>query len=305
MIRRILKSFKVNGFWGTVGRVPRTFSRPICSALIGHRLSIRNRRSTMSLIGDADAVVSLTSYGSRIHKVHLTIESIARGSTRPRRLILWLDDKEALLDPTSELRRLTRRGLELRYAPDYGPHKKYFPALEVSLEDGASRLITADDDVIYPRWWLDRLMSAAKEDPSSIVAYRARRVTLTHDGFAAWNEWPLCASSTPSLLNFSIGEAGVAYPRSVLQALRARGTRFTELAPRVDDIWLHSTAISANVRTRQVSRKPLRPLIVPGSQTTTLAQSNIEGGGNDEALRKNYDSSSLAQLKLEQIQELN
>ena len=42
--------------------------------------------------GQPGPVVSLTTYGRRVHVVFLAIESIARGHTNPSRLILWLDD---------------------------------------------------------------------------------------------------------------------------------------------------------------------------------------------------------------------
>src|ERR1700728_2535296 len=54
------------------------------------------------------AVVSLTTYGKRVRVVHLAIESIARGKTKPSRLILWLDDAALIANLPRPLLRLER-----------------------------------------------------------------------------------------------------------------------------------------------------------------------------------------------------
>ncbi|WP_194420375.1 glycosyltransferase [Microbacterium abyssi] len=303
MIRRLLRSFAQHGLRGSVRRLPPIMLRRLAARATSNALRLRNRWSRERITGDGDAIVSLTSYGPRILKVHLTIESIAMGSSRPKRVILWLDDEPALLSPPPGLRRLINRGLELRRTEDLGPHKKYFPALETALTDQVQRLVTADDDVLYPRWWLTHLMAAAAADPTSIVAYRARQIRLSEDGFEPWTTWPLCTSDKPSFLHFGIGEAGVAYPRAVLRALHGRGAGFLVTAPRVDDIWLNSTAIAAGAETRQVFRKPFQPLALPGTQNVALAHSNIAGGGNDEALRSNYSDAAFARLRAAQAEE--
>ena len=111
------------------------------------RLLVRNHRSVESDVGTGAANVSLTSYGKRISTVWQTIETIGAGTVKPRRLILWLDDRDAYLDPPATLKRLQARGLEIRHCRDYGPHKKYFPYLNEILPDEPARtLVTADDD---------------------------------------------------------------------------------------------------------------------------------------------------------------
>ena len=109
------------------------------------------------------AVVSLTTYGRRVGAVHLAIESIARGDTKPSRLILWLDDAALFANLPRPLLRLEHRGLEIRLCKNYGPHKKYYPYVE-SQKAFPYPLATADDDVIYPRSWLAGLLDAYSAD---------------------------------------------------------------------------------------------------------------------------------------------
>lgn len=303
VVGRIRRSIVEHGLVETFSRVIRRCWRRCVVSVEIWSLRRQSRLCSDLVTGDSDAIVSLTAYGRRVRTVYLTIESIARGTTRPRALILWLDDEDVLSSAPPELRRLVDRGLEIRYAPPLGSHKKYFPALDLAIDRNVARLVTVDDDVLYPRWWLKRLMDVAQSAPSAVVAYRARRVPLTSDGLAPWAEWPLCRSVEPSLLHFGIGEAGIAYPQSVIRALKARGLGFLSIAPRADDVWLHSTAVSAGIPTRQVMRRALHPLIVPGSQVVALSHSNISLGGNDEALGASYGEADISLLRASRIDE--
>lgn len=294
---RLVEILKVSIMWFT--RKARGAVRRLIALFVGAYLALVNRFSKRSVTGGENVVVSLTSYGKRLQSVYIVIESIARGTARPTRLILWVDDTNLFQNPPRALRRLQGRNLEIRLCENYGSHKKYYPALEIMKSGNYERLITADDDAMYPRRWLTRLSAAQQESPGAVVAYRARKVRLTADGFAPWKEWPLVREITPRLTHVGIGEAGVSYPRHVIYALISRGESFKAVAPRADDIWLHSTAVSVGVPTRQVSQKPLQPLMVPGSQAIALAHSNISGGENDTQIAATYSSHDLEVLRAE------
>jgi hypothetical protein len=227
--------------------------------------------SRQPVTGDCDVDVSLTSFGPRIRSVWKTLETIGRGVERPRRIVLWLDDEAVAQKPPASLRRLVRRGLEIKQCADYGPHKKYFPYV---MEKPPERtLVTADDDVFYPREWLARLVSAHR--PGEVTAYRAR---IRTDG--PYETWPICATSEPSRRVFATGVSGVAYPPQLLAVLRERGDDFLAVCPRADDYWLHFAAAASGIPVRQVSDLaayfwPLR--IVPAG----LCIQNQKNGAND------------------------
>lgn len=193
------------------------------------RLRVRNQRSVESVVGTGAANVSLTSYGKRIATVWQTIETIGAGIVKPRRLILWLDDREACLHPPAPLERLQARGLEIRHCRDYGPHKKYFPYVNEVLPDEPDRtLVTADDDVYYPPTWLAELLVAHR--PGEVTAFRAR---VRSDG--PYRTWPMCTTTEASETVFATGVSGVAYPPELLGVLRDRGDAFAHVCPRADD----------------------------------------------------------------------
>ncbi|WP_306893047.1 hypothetical protein [Agromyces albus] len=119
--------------------------------------------------------MSLTTHGDRVRRVHLTIETIGRGTVKPSEIFLWLDEPEVVARPPRTIKRLQRRGLSLRLSKNFGPHTKYYPYLLA--HDSFDRpLVTADDDMLYPFTWLAGLADASKVHPDEVLCYRARRV---------------------------------------------------------------------------------------------------------------------------------
>jgi hypothetical protein len=247
--------------------------------------------------GKPGAVVSLTTYGKRIRSVHLTIESIARGQVLPSRLILWLDDVEVFAHLPPTLRRLEARGLEIRLSKNYGPHTKYYPFLQEQ-EEFAAPLVTADDDVIYPRTWLAGLAQAHERYPNFVNCYRARVVTIRDWKIAPYREWYLCRSTEPSLRAMATGVSGVIYPIGLLRELKRAGTGFEMCCPKADDLWLHVQAIRSGVSIKQIQSKALLFPHIPGTQDVALWSENWEKGaeGNDRQSAVTYQDSDLAML---------
>jgi hypothetical protein len=254
-----------------------------------------NRVSSRPVTGSCELDVNLTSYGPRIAMVHLTLESIAAGAERPRRLILWLDDEAALADLPRPLRRLQRRGLEIRQCENYGPHKKQYPYAR-DLADGRTHLVTADDDMLYPRTWLAGLATAVRSAPDLVHGYRAYRVAVDGDRIAPYGSWQLASDDRASFANFCTGVSGVVYPPRVLEALRDRGEEFRDVAPTADDVWAHATAVSAGVRSRQVETRARHFLTIPRSQVVSLFRTNVVDGANDLQIARSYGPDDVARV---------
>jgi hypothetical protein len=249
------------------------------------------------LIGDAPVVVSLTSHGQRVQDVSLAIESIGAGRVRPRRLILWLDDERTLAALPESLTKQMARGLEVRLTQDYGPHTKYFPYVR-SVDSHQLPLVTADDDILYPRYWLTRLMTAYFERPEAVSCYRANVVCLDGDALAPYQSWPRCKDTEASVTRFATGVSGVIYPPAMLDELSARNDAFRASCPRADDIWLHWVALRTSRPVRQISPTPRHFPVVPGSQSdTSLMKHNVGAGGNDEQIQALYTDADVRLLR--------
>ena len=250
-------------------------------------LALRNLTGRRAVTGSGDAVVCLTSYGHRVASCHYTIESIARGSTRPSRLILWLDDEAALAHPSRALQRLMGRGLEVLPCPNFGPHNKQYPF--ALLEDTSGHpLVTADDDVLYPRFWLARLIEANHAFPDAVNCYRAHTIVTDGGVLAPYRTWVPRRGTKPSFAAFATGVSGVIYPPDLIAALRGEGDAFLASAPLADDVWTHAVAVRHGFRARQIQDEQLEFPAVPGTQRGTLYHRNVAQGGNDGQIAAAY-----------------
>jgi hypothetical protein len=261
------------------------------------RLESNNRRSRISVLGSGPAV-SLTTYGRRIQSVYLTIESIAAGSNKPSRLMLWLDDEAAYRDLPASLKSLQDRGLEVLLSANYGPHTKYYPYLE-SMSGFAAPLVTADDDMIYPHSWLAGLMRSYASDPKVVSCYRAHVMKFSGSGLAPYVTWGRCRSNQPSYRNFGTGVSGVLYPPEFLARLKAMGKDFQQVCPKADDLWLHVNAIRAGYRIKQVRPWQMTYPMLPDTQEMGLNVSNVHAAQNDAQIQSTYTSDDLELIRSE------
>ena len=108
----------------------KSFIKEVINALLGSYLE--NATASVSIIAfqtsldtknqckitddEGRVTVSLTSYGERVHDVHLVIESMGRQTRKAREVVLWLDCEEFNADTIPvTLRRLVDRGLDVRF----------------------------------------------------------------------------------------------------------------------------------------------------------------------------------------------
>jgi hypothetical protein len=274
-----------------------TTVRAVLAHLVGLLLApglwARNRWSRRPVVDPSGgAAVCLTTYGARAAGVHLVIESIARGRVRPSRLVLAVGPADLPRPWPAGLERLRRRGLEVLECDDLGPHKKYLP-WTLSQDSRRAVLVTADDDVYYPRDWLAGLLAARAEDSTAVWCHRARRLVTSGDGVDPYRDWPLFEGRGPSRRMVPTGVAGVLHPPALSEEVRRRGNAFAEVAPRADDLWLHALAVGAGIPIRQVRDRATHPPVAPSTRGGALMRSNL-AGGNDEVAARLYTGELLA-----------
>lgn len=232
-----------------------------------------------SKVAAAPLIVSFTSYGHRIRHTHVTVQSILNQSLKPNRVILWLGHGESI---TPKLKQLMKRGLEIRYTEDIRAYTKIIPTL-VNFPDNI--VVTADDDIIYPKNWLQKLWQEHLQAPQAICCHRAHLITRTHQGkVAPYNDWEWCITGTEhTAAIFPTGVGGVLYPPGSLHAEVTNIAMFRDLCPYADDIWLKAMSLKQGTPCRIVSRKPLLiPVSLPNTQTeSALRTINIDNNQND------------------------
>ncbi len=255
-------------------------------------LSEQNHQST-PLVADGGPAVSLTTFGPRMETAFYAIEAMAAGDLRPGRVVLWLSESDAESVPSS-LRRLEKRGLEIRTAPDTKAYKKYLPY--VLGEDVSQPLVTADDDALYDQRWLADLVDANRKNPAVAHCHRAKRMAVFEGRLLPYEEWGMCSDTVPSHLNFVTGVSGAIYPPALLERLRDTGYEFLELAPHNDDVWINANALRAGVEVAQLAPQDRNYKSTPESQSEGLASMNVIGGWNQIQLRRVYGPADVAVL---------
>lgn len=257
---------------------------------------LHNRLSKARVTQPDGPVVSLTSYSTRVDAVFLTMESIAGGTLKPSRLILWLDETARLAELPATLKRLQRRGMEVLECPNYGPHKKYYPFVAGQPLD--KPLVTADDDVLYPGNWLNGLMESSRISPDTVICYKAREIQFGSEGLVPYTSWRACLSEVASFRIFAIGVSGVLYPSSFLRILKEQGDAFMQSCPKADDIWLHLHALRHDYRVKQISVRDEHFPSLPGTQDIALSKSNLKQGENDRVIELLYTTSDIDKIRL-------
>lgn len=260
-------------------------------------LALANRFSRRSAVDpDGEVVVTMTTHGERLQRVHVALESIARGEARPARLVLWLDDPALHADLPAPLRRLRRRGVEIRLVDGYRVHTKYYPYL-LSGRAGERDLVTSDDDIVYPRTWLRGLCDARGRYPrTTVLCYRAHRVGIVDGAVAPYTSWTPVADTRASADVFGTSVSGQLLPSELLTEIAAHGDAFRDIAPDADDIWLHVRAVDAGYRIAQIEPRAQLFPFVPRTQQTGLYLVNYWDGGNDRQARAAYTPEVTARI---------
>lgn len=289
----------MNGIFHFLGRAlrnPRQLPEAASALVLTGYFWLLNLYERAPITQPDGPVVSLTTYGKRTRIVFLAIESIARGRLLPSRLILWIDDKAVFGNLPATLRRLAKRGLEIRLCENYGPHKKYYPYLE-SLQKVEVPLVTADDDLFYPRYWLQRLAEAFHQSPDTVNCYRARVIGLNQAGLAKYDSFTIADSTMPSFRHLVTGGAGAIYPPQLQRVLKQDGTAFLSCCPRADDLWLHVHALRTGYRVRLINKRQFPLVNIPATQATALCHYNQSRGGNDRQIALTYRASDVDRLR--------
>ncbi|SAR60086.1 Fucose 4-O-acetylase and related acetyltransferases [Klebsiella pneumoniae] len=240
----------------------------------------------------SDVIVSLTSHGKRIDSVYLTIESILNGKVLPSKVILWLDNEKQYNNLPITLRRMIGETFEVRLTNNYGPHTKYYPYILQS--DFSKLLVTADDDILYPKKWLCNLIKANSMHPNFICCFRAHRILFDNEGnMLNYNDWVPCCDMNANFSNFATGVSGVIYPREIQKFLYDEGDGFLDKCPNADDVWLHYIAVKYGFRIKQITSQAIHFPIIDNTQDIALFNSNVLSNRNQEQINCTYTKDAL------------
>jgi len=188
-----------------------------------------------------EIVISLTTYGHRIHEVYLTVESLLHQTIKPNRIILWLDYSFKDLNIPIILKRQIDRGLEIQYCEDIRSYTKLVPTLKLCPN---AVIVSVDDDMIYTPDFLEHLVNGYKKNPSKIYFYRGHKIVLDSKGnVMPYSDWVKTGAEDSSVFNVPTGVCGVLYPPKCFHKDVINQEVFLDICPYADDIWFKAMSL--------------------------------------------------------------
>lgn len=225
-------------------------------------------------------IVSLTSYPARISYVHLAIKSLMLQTYKPDRIILWLAEEQF---PTKELPKaltdLCAYGLEIIWMHDIYGHKKYFyPVLN---QQDNEVVITYDDDIIYSKKSIKRLMKTHRQFPDCLVCERGQTIDFSQiDNPGRWKTHSSQGVKTPTYsMNPSPG-GGCLIPKGAFHKDAVNEEKIRRLAYKNDDLWYMFMCAEQGTKMVKTRKNHRTFTVIEGSQTEQMAMENVGNNGN-------------------------
>jgi hypothetical protein len=195
-----------------------------------------------NFVESSRVIVSLTSFPARIDEAHLAIYTLLDQTRKADVVVLWLASEEFPEGEKSlppKLLALKKRGLEIRWCENIGSFKKLIPALREFPDDV---LITADDDLLYGKDWLQGLLNGYAAHPKDINCSRMRRIKFDGNGrIMPYTEWGglqnYADNPDASCLNWPTTGGGVLYPPGSFDPHALDHGLALKLCPTADDVW--------------------------------------------------------------------
>lgn len=252
-------------------------------------VSLKALGVTTDLYAKKPIIVSLTSYGVRLQKAYLAVESLLSQSFKPNKIVLSLSHDIKYDDIPVLLKNQEKRGLELNFCKDLRSFTKLIPVLKKYPD---SIIITIDDDMIYPYDFVEYLVKAYIEDPSKIYFYYGYKMSVDKYKnplpYLKWCESPAVDSS---LLNLPTGVDGILYPPECFFEDVTKDELFLKLCPHEDDLWFKVMTMLKGCECKYVPRalNPRKEFIpLPTSFVSSLRSINSVRDNSDKQFMNLY-----------------
>lgn len=278
--------------------VPEGFRKPLKNFVYHERAKLRfkkflqkGNKNTPKIDG---LLVSLTSFPGRISTISDTLVSLLSQSRLPEKTLLWLGEEQfpnREKDIPENILKLQNYGLEIRWCKDLKSYKKLIPALT---EFPEHLLVTADDDIYYPKNWLKNLYESYSQDPDSIYCHRVHKITFDEKAAVKpYQDWEKCiinGQEKPEDILFFTTGGGVLFPPNCFHSDVLCEDLFQKLCPLADDIWFW-TMIRLNKKPIKICKNNVYRIKNNGNtqEDEPLWKVNREAGLNDDQLKNIID----------------
>jgi len=249
-------------------------------------------------------VVSLTTLPSRINGVARTLRSILNQTLVPDKIYLNLPVRTSKgekykIPPNLEKLMKTHSIIKInRPRKDYGPGTKLYPTL--THEKGPNtRIITIDDDSIYPRKTIKYLVETSLKRPDDALAYSAWNINTKKFGIEDYTElggpyvndltWTWGRECSPGYMDIIEGWGGALYIRKFfMDGKKDERKKFIEMMTQgpkacffVDDVWISAWLAKKGIHIYIVEKD-----FLPKHTTKDL---NVTLHGSSQVLNRNSE----------------
>lgn len=246
-----------------------------------------------------DLAVSLTTYGWRFNFVFITVETLLSQSVKPAAVYLWIfeGDKCSLITNWI-LMKQEKRGLVIkRVKQDVKSYKKLSFMLDES-NAKYTHVVTADDDVLYPKNWMKNFVEHPKF-LSHVLCNRAR--VISYDNFSndllPYKKWPLAkVSDNKEHAILPTGVSGICYPLRSLDKRISDFEAISNLCPFADDIWYKLTTFANGYDSYLIQDKVNHYPLVITSLTKGLEKLNVLADLNDKQFLQSVNFFGLQKI---------
>ncbi len=262
----------------------------LCNTVLIQYYKITKRYYRLKVASNKpNVIVSLTSYPKRINTIWITIESLIRQAQKPDMIILWLADEQfpnRVLPET--LLEQQKRGLTIRWCENLMSHKKYF---YVCQEYSDAHIITADDDLIYPPFYVKRLWNMHTEYPNDVVSLTSQTIYPTY--CTPPSKWTgVSRQRVISSYHISLNSgAGALFPPKSLPAQAFDKEAIQRLCPYADDLWLTAMTHMNGVKTTKYTFNPF-PVVIKSTLSDSLC-TNYNSATNEHPINNDTQWSAI------------
>lgn len=243
---------------------------------------------------DEKIIISLTSFPSRLPSLHKCLKSLVLQDTKADAIVVYFgcDVTREMLTP--ELQEMEKYGVTYKFNSNENlrSYKKFYYALQDYPNDS---IITADDDVYYPRYWLTFFLEVHKRFPDCVCAWRLHKMRNQNGVLLPYNQWfdQYRGCLIPSFSLFPTGVGGILYPPGSLNSYALDKEVFTELCFTCDDIWLKIICVLNGIKTVWVPNREIAFCEVEKKQEYALFNENVGESANDIVLKRVMDKFSV------------
>lgn len=255
---------------------------------VGHKVK---KQAITTSPREIPLIVSLTSYPARTGTIMQTLCSLMTQTMKPDKIILWLTEEQyprREADLPIEVLDLRKFGLTIEwYSRPIRSYTKLVPAL---LQYPNAVIVTADDDILYRKDWLEGLYDAYIREPKAIHCYCSHYILLDENQMPLpYNQWKFLQEESVSFRNLLMGVGGVLYPPHALGADALNESIFMQYVPHADDLWFWAMAVLNDMPIHTLNNRNSRTIPVYNVNNEYALFNENSAGANDIQLKHLLD----------------